>query len=102
MSKKYSWEENNKRYAEIKETLEAKGDGKRYCPCYDSRGLQMRIISRTSDEKHSKKKGNAEGGFEYHPLVRSYSLHNVLLVIVLIMYSQNVLSFKIYVLYIIH
>ena len=101
MSKKYTWEKNNKRYAEFKEALEVKGDGKCYFPCNDCRGLRTRIILRISDEKHCKEKGHAEGGFEYRPLVIRYSLHiNVLLVIVLIMYSQNVLSFKIYGLYI--
>ena len=30
MSKKYTWEENNKRYAKFKEALEVKGDGKCY------------------------------------------------------------------------
>ena len=73
MSKKYTWEENNKRYVEFKETLEAKGDGKCYCPCNDCRGLQTRIILRTSAEKNCKEKGHAEGGFEYRPLVRRYS-----------------------------
>ena len=62
----------------------------------------MRQILRTSVEKHCKENGHAEGGFEYCPLVRRYSLDNVLLVIVMIMYSQIFLSFKIYVLYIIH
>ena len=70
MSKKYTWEENNKRYVEFKATMEVKG--------------------------------HAERGFEYHPLVRRYSLDNVLLVIVSFIYSQHGLSFKIYVLYIIH
>ena len=62
----------------------------------------MRIILRTSAKKHCKEKGHVEKGFEYRPLVRRYSLDNVLLVIAMFMYSQNVLSFKIYVLYIIH
>ena len=96
------WEENNNKYAEIKATLEVKGDGKHYFPCNDCIGLKMRRILRKSAKKHCKEKGHAEGGFEYRPLVRRYSLDNVLLVIVLIMYSQNVLSFKNYVLYIIH
>ena len=52
----------------------------------------MRRILRTSAEKHYKEKGHAEGGFEYRPLVRRYSLDNVL-VLVLFMFSQNVLSF---------
>ena len=54
----------------------------------------MRRILRTHAEKHCKEKGHAEGGFEYHPLVRRYSLDNVLLVIVLIMYSQMFYHFK--------
>ena len=93
MSNKYTWEENNKRYAEIKARLEVKGDGKWYFPCNDCRGLWTRIILRTTNEKNCKEKGHAEAGYEYHPLVRRYSLHNVLLVIVLIMYSQFFLSF---------
>ena len=102
MPNKYTWEENNKRYVEFKAALEAKGDGKCHFPCNDCRGLRTRKFLRTSAEKHCKEKGNAEGGFEYRPLVRRYSLDNVLLVIVLFMYSQNVLSFKICVLYIVH
>ena len=82
--------------------MEAKSDGKCYFPCNDCRGLRTRRILRTSVEKHCKEKEYAEGGFEYRPLVRRYSLDNVLLVIVFFMYSQNVLSFKIYALYIIH
>ena len=35
MSNKYTWEENNKRYAKFKAALEAMGDGKCYCPCND-------------------------------------------------------------------
>ena len=70
MSNKYTWEENNKRNAEFKATLEVKGDGKCYCPCNDCRGLRMRRILRTSAEKHYKEKGHAKGGFEYRPLVR--------------------------------
>ena len=73
--------------------LEAKGDGKCYCPCNDCIGLRSRIILRTSAEKHCKEKGHAEGGYEYHPLVRRYSLHIVFIVIVLIVYSQFFLSF---------
>ena len=93
MSNKYTCEKNIRGYVEFKVALEAKGDGKCYFPCNDCRGLWMRRILRTTVEKHCKEKGHVEGGYEYIPLVRWYSLHNVLLVIVLIMYSQNVLSF---------
>ena len=93
MSNKYTWEENNKRYIEFKETLEVKGDGKCYFPCNDCRGFRTRRNLRITAEKHCKDKGHVEGGFEYHPLVRRYSLNNVFLVILLIMYSQNVLLF---------
>ena len=92
MPNKYTWEENNRRYAKTRAALEVKGDGKCYFPCNDCMGLRTRRILRTIAEKHYKEKGHAEGGYEYHPLVRRYSLHNVL-VILLIMYSQNVLSF---------
>ena len=92
MPNKISWEENNRRYAEAMEALEAKGAEKCYFPCNDCRGLQTRIILITSDKKHCKEKGHAEGGYEYHPLVRRYSLH-IVLVIILIVYSQFFLSF---------
>ena len=88
MSNKYTWEENTRRYDEIKVALEVKGDGKCYFPCNDCRGLQTRILLRKTIEINCKEKGHAEGGYEYHPLVRFYSLLNVLLLIVLIMYSQ--------------
>ena len=84
MSNKFSWEENTRRYVEIKATLEAKGAGKCYFPCNDYIGLQTIILLRTTAEKNCKEKGHAEGGYEYHPLVRRYSLHIVHLVIVLI------------------
>ena len=93
MSNKYTWEENNKRYVEFKTTFEAKGYGKCYCSCNDFMGLRTRRILRTTMKKIYKEKGHAEVGYEYRPLVRRYSLHNVLLVILLIMYSQNILSF---------
>ena len=53
----------------------------------------MRRILRKIAKKHCKEKGHDEEGFEYHPLVRRYSLHIILLVIVLIMYSIFFLSF---------
>ena len=93
MPNKNTWEENNKRYNEIKEAAEMKGDGKYYFPSNDCRGFQMRMILRTLTEKHCKEKGHVEGGYEYCPLLIRYSLHNVLLVILMIMHSQNVLSF---------
>ena len=39
MSNTFSWEENNRRYVEAMEALEAKGDGKCYFPHNDCRGL---------------------------------------------------------------
>ena len=71
--------------------LEAKGDVKCYFPCNDCIGFPTRRILRTLAKKHCKEKGHAEGGYEYHPLVRWYSLHIVRLVIVLIVYSQILL-----------
>ena len=93
MSNKYTWEENNKRYVAFKAALEAKGDGKCYFPCNDYIGLQTIILLITIAKKNCKEKGHVEGGYEYHPLVRCCSLHIVLLVIVLIVYSQFFLSF---------
>ena len=89
MSNHFSWEENNRRYAEDMAALEVKGDGKCYFPCNDFRGLRMRRILGTTNEKHCKDKGHAEVGYEYHPLVRCYSLHIVFLVILLIVCIHN-------------
>jgi hypothetical protein len=60
-----------------------KGDGKCYFPCNDCRGLQTRRILITTTEKHCREKGHVEGGYEYHPLVRHYSIYNVFFVIVI-------------------
>ena len=81
-------QKKQRRYAEIKATLEVNSDGKCYCPCNSCRGLRTRRILQTSAEKHCKEKGHAEGGYEYHPLVRRCSLHIVHIVIVLIVYSH--------------
>ena len=51
MSNKYTWEENNRRYAEAMAALEVDGDGKCYCPCNGCRGLRTRRILLTSSEK---------------------------------------------------
>ena len=66
MSNTFSWEENNRRYAEEMAALEAKGDGKCYHPCNDCRGLRTRRNLRTSAAKHCKEKGPTEGGYEIH------------------------------------
>jgi hypothetical protein len=75
--------ENARRLAQFRATLEAKGDGKCYFPCNDCRGLQTRRILITTTEKHCREKGHTEGGYEYHPLVRHYSIYNVFFVIVI-------------------
>ena len=61
MSKKYTWEENNKRYAEFKVALEAKGDGKCYFPCNDCKGFRTRRILRTSAESIVRRRGMLKG-----------------------------------------
>ena len=60
----------------FKATLEVNGDGKCYFPCNNCRRLWTRRILRTSAKQHCKEKGNAEGGFEYRPLLRRSSLDN--------------------------
>ena len=69
--------ENARKLARFRVALEARGDGKCYCPCNDCRGLQRRIILITTAERHCREKGHAEGGNEYRPLVRGYSVFNV-------------------------
>jgi hypothetical protein len=55
--------ENARRLAQFRATLEAKGDEKCYFPCNDCRGLQIRRILITTAEKHCREKGHAEGGY---------------------------------------
>ena len=75
--------ENARKLAQFRVALEARGDGKCYFPCFDCRGLQRRIILRTIAKRHCREKGHAEGGYEYRPLVRGYSIFNVFFVIVI-------------------
>ena len=75
--------ENARNLARFRVTLEARGDGKCYCPCSNCRGLQRRRILGTTAESHCREKGHAEGGYEYHPLVRDYSIFNVFSAIVI-------------------
>ena len=75
--------ENARNFVKFRAALEARGDGKCYFPCSDCKGLQRRRILRTIAERHCKEKGHAEGGYEYRPLVRGYSIFNVFSVIVI-------------------
>ena len=67
MSKKYTWEANNKRYVEFKAGLEVKGDGKCYFPCNDCRGLQTRRILRKVLRKIVRRSGMMKGGLNIIP-----------------------------------
>ena len=75
--------ENARKLAQFRVALEARGDGNFYFPCFDCGGLQRRRILITIAERHCKEKGHTEGGYEYHPLVRGYSIFNVFSVIVI-------------------
>jgi hypothetical protein len=66
--------ENDRKLARLRAALEARGDGKFYCPCYDCRGLQNRILLITTAQKHCREKGHVEGGYEYRPLVRGFNI----------------------------
>jgi hypothetical protein len=74
---------NGRKLSQFRATLEARGDGKCYFPCYDYRVLQRRRLLIKTTERHCREKGHGEGGYEYHPLVRGYSIFNVLSVIVI-------------------
>jgi hypothetical protein len=65
---------NDRKLARLRATLEARGDGNFYCPCYDCRGLQRKILLITTVERHCREKGHAEGGYEYCPLVRGFNI----------------------------
>jgi hypothetical protein len=66
--------ENDKKLARLRAALEARGNGKCYCPCYDCRGLQNIRLLITTAQKHCREKGHAEGGYEYRPLVRGFNI----------------------------
>jgi hypothetical protein len=66
--------ENERKLARLRVTLEVRGDGKCYCPCYDCRGLQNRRLLIPTTQKHCREKGHAEGGYEYRPLVRGFNI----------------------------
>jgi hypothetical protein len=66
--------ENDKKLARLRATLEARGDGKCYFPCYDCRVLQRKIILITIAERHYREKGHTKGGYEYRPLVRGFNI----------------------------
>jgi hypothetical protein len=70
--------ENDKKLARLRETLEVRGNGKCYFPCYDYRGFQNRIFFITTTQRHCREKGHAEGGYEYRPLVRGFIMSCIL------------------------
>jgi hypothetical protein len=66
--------ENDRKLAWLRVTLEARGDGKFHCPFYDCRVLQNRRLLITTAQIHCREKGHAEGGYEYCPLVRGFNI----------------------------
>jgi hypothetical protein len=66
--------ENDRKLAQLRAALEARGDGKCYFPCYDSIGFQNRRLLITTTQRHCREKGHAEGGYEYRPLVRGFNI----------------------------
>ena len=75
--------ENARKLAQFRSAIGVRGDGKCYWPYSDCRGLQRIRILITTAERHCREKGHAEGGYEYRPLVRGYSIFNVFSVIVI-------------------
>jgi uncharacterized protein (DUF427 family) len=65
--------ENDRKLAQLRVTLEARGNGKYYFPCYDC-SLQNRRLLITTAQRHCREKGHAEGGYEYRPLVRGFNI----------------------------
>jgi hypothetical protein len=66
--------ENDRKLARLRAALEARGDGKCYCPCYDFRGLQNKRRLITKTQRHCKEKGHAKGGYKYRPFVRGFNI----------------------------
>jgi hypothetical protein len=65
---------NDRKLARLRATLEVRGNGKCYFPCYDYRGLQIKRILIETIERHCREKGTTEGGYEYLPLSRGFNI----------------------------
>ena len=66
--------ENDRKLAHLRVTLEVRGDGKCYFPWYDYRGLQKRRLLIKTAQRHCREKGQAKGGYQYRPLVRGFNI----------------------------
>jgi hypothetical protein len=66
--------ENDRKFAQLRAVLEARGDGKCYFPCYDYRGLQRKRLLITTAGRHCREKGHTEGSYEYRTLVRGFNI----------------------------
>ena len=75
--------ENARKLAQFRVALEAKGYVKCYFPCSKYRGLQRRRILITTTKRHFRERGHTEGGYQYRPFVRGYSIFNLFYVIVM-------------------
>ena len=75
--------ENVRKLAQFRAALKVMGDGKFYFPYFDCRDLKRRRILIMTAERHCREKGHGEGGYEYCPLVRGYSIFNVFSLIVI-------------------
>jgi hypothetical protein len=53
--------ENDRKLARLRATLEARGDGKCYFPCYDCRGLQNRRLLITTPKNIVGRRGTPKG-----------------------------------------
>jgi hypothetical protein len=65
---------NDRKLPRLRTTLEMRGYGKCYFPCYDCKGFQRKIILITIAKRHCREKGHAKGGYEYRPLVRGFNI----------------------------
>jgi hypothetical protein len=90
-------EENERKIARLKATLEAKGNVKLECPCNKCRGFNRRRLVFNTVKTHCWRYGHIEGGFSYRPMV-SYSilLYIVLFVLTVFIKFSFVLIFFIY------
>jgi hypothetical protein len=53
--------ENDRKLAQLRVALEARGDGKGYCPCYDCRVLQRKRLLKATAERLCREKGTLKG-----------------------------------------
>ena len=93
MSHNITPKENQDMLARLFSALDARGDGKCYCPCNQCWGFKRRALLIRTTEKHCRDNEHVEGGHEYHPMV-SYPSYAFIILIVFVNVSRLTIEEK--------